>query len=67
MEYTNEQIEEMANKTKKWDALGEKIAKCYGDYDDEGNELPSEYEEEFGSEPDLCTIGEMAASAYGWL
>lgn len=66
MEYSKEQIEEMVKKAKKWDALGEKIAKCYGDYDDEGNELPSDYEKEFGSKPDLGTIGEMVASAYGW-
>lgn len=67
MEYSKKQIEEIAEKAAKWDALGEKIAKCYADYDNNGNELLTEYEEEFGSEPDLITIGEMAASAYGWL
>ena len=67
MEYTKEQIEKMAIKAKKWDALGERISKCYGDLDEQGNETLSDYEKEIGVEPDLFTIGEMAASAYGFL
>lgn len=66
-DYTTDQIEQWKAKAEKWDALGEKIAKCYNDYDDDGGELPSDYENEFGSEPDLGTIGEYAASAFGWL
>lgn len=54
-------------KAEKWDSLYEKISKCYGDYDDDGKELPSEYEVENGSPADLVTIGEMAAVAFGFL
>jgi len=49
-------------KAEKWDLLGEKIAKCYHEYDDDGNELETEKPED-----DLCTIGELAAIAYGLL
>lgn len=39
-----------------------KIDKCYcnadGEYDEENPEI---------EDADLCTIGEMAASAFGWL
>lgn len=62
MEYTKEQIEGWKAKAEKWDALGEKIAKCYPDYDDDGEELETEE-----PDADLCTIGEHAAHAYGWL
>lgn len=62
MEYTKEQIEKMKKKADKWDALGAKISKCYcnvnGGYDEENPEI---------KDADLCTIGEMAASAFGWL
>lgn len=62
MEYTKEQIEEMKKKADKWDALGAKIEKCYcnadGEYDEENPEI---------EDADLCTIGKMAASAFGWL
>ncbi len=58
MEYTKQQIEEMKQKADKWDALGAKIEKCYCNAD-------GEYDEEEGA--DLCTIGEIAASAFGWL
>jgi len=51
----------------KWYDLREKVGTCYGEYDDDGNELKTEYENEFGSEPDLCTIGEIAAHALGFL
>lgn len=62
MEYTKEQIEEMKKKADKWDALGAKIEKCYcntdGEYDEENPEIEG---------ADFSTIGEMAASAFGWL
>lgn len=62
MDYTKEQIEEFKKKSDKWDALGLKIEKCYcnteGEYDEENPEI---------GDSDLCTIGEMAASAFGWL
>ena len=53
MEYTKEQIKEMKKKADKWDALGAEISKCYCNPEIE--------------DADLCTIGEMAASAFGWL
>lgn len=72
MEYTNEQLIEIQkkvdeikvwkSKAEKWDALGAKIEKCYcnsdGEYDEENPEI---------EDADLGTIGEMAATAYGWL
>ena len=62
MEYTKEQIEKWKAKAEKWDALGEEIETCYcntdGEYDEENPECEG---------ADICTIGEMAASAFGWL
>lgn len=61
MEYTKEQIEDFKIKSEKWDNLGKKISKCYcnsdGEYDEDNPEIEN---------ADLGTIGEMAASAYGW-
>ena len=58
-------IEKLINKYKiksdKWDKLDAKIAKCY--VDENGDELSEEEYENI----DLCTIGEIAASAFGWL
>ena len=48
-------------KAEKWDELSEKIAKCY--VDENGDELSEEDLEGI----DLGTIGEIAASAFGWL
>lgn len=62
MEYTKKQIGEMKNKADRWDALGAEISKCYCNTDGEYDE---ENPEEEGA--DLYTIGEMAASAFGWL
>jgi hypothetical protein len=63
MEYSIEQIEKWKSKAEKWDKLSEEIAKCYPtDYDNEGNELGTEY-----PDADLGTIGELAAIAFGWL
>jgi hypothetical protein len=62
MEYTKKQIEEMKKKADKWDALGVEIAKCYcnadGEYDEENPEIEG---------ADIATIGELAASAFGWM
>lgn len=62
MDYTKEQIEEFKSKAEKWDALGNKIQKCYcnaeGEYDEENPEIKNS---------DLGTIGEFAAMAFGWL
>ncbi|MEZ2446085.1 hypothetical protein AB6805_30425 [Chitinophaga sp. RCC_12] len=49
-------------KAEKWDALDDKIASCYGKDNEEG-----EWEESDDDNIDLCTIGEIAASAFGWL
>lgn len=61
MEYSKEEIEKLKIKADKWDALGKEIAKCYcnseGEYDEENPEIDG----------DLVTIGEMSASAFGWL
>lgn len=48
-------------KADKWDKLADKIAKCY--VDENGDELSEEDSENI----DLCTIGEISASAFGWL
>ncbi|MFA9191105.1 hypothetical protein AAGV28_06950 [Flavobacterium sp. FZUC8N2.13] len=53
--------EQYKNKADKWDALGEKIARCY--FDENGDDLSEEESEDI----DLGTIGEKAAIAYGWL
>lgn len=44
------------------DKLEAEISKCYCNEDGEYDEDNPEYED-----ADLCTIGEMAASAFGWL
>ena len=59
--YTEEQIKKWKYKAEKWDALDSKIAKCY--VDENGEELSEEDSEGI----DLCTIGEIAATAFGWL
>ena len=53
--------EQFSKKAEKWDKLSEKIAKCY--VDENGDELSEEDLEGI----DLGTIGEIAASAFGWL
>ena len=53
--------EQFSKKAEKWDKLSEKIAKCY--VDENGYELSEEDSEDI----DLGTIGEIAASAFGWL
>jgi hypothetical protein len=47
----------------KWNDLDNKIGECYGEVDDELNEL---CEDEEGL-CDLCSIGEIAAIAFGYL
>ena len=53
--------EQFSKKAEKWDKLSEKIAKCY--VDENVNELSEEDSEDI----DLGTIGEISASAFGWL
>jgi superfamily II RNA helicase len=52
-----DEIARLKVKADKWEALGDKIAKCY-EVDDDG---------EFVNDSDLVTIGELAATAYGYL
>jgi len=54
-------IQKYKIKSEKWDKLDEKIAKCY--VDENGDELSEEDSEDI----DLGAIGEIAASAFGWL
>ena len=54
--YTEEEIEQMRIKAEKWDVLEAKIAKFY---EDENGEVEDE--------GDLISIGEVAASAFGFL
>ncbi|CAL1518151.1 hypothetical protein [Chitinophaga sp. MM2321] len=60
--YTEEEIETQKRKAQKWDELEEKIAVCYGRENEDG-----EWEENNDENIDLCTIGEIAASAFEWL
>ncbi|MGN6435965.1 MAG: hypothetical protein ACTHMM_05500 [Agriterribacter sp.] len=62
--YTDEQIQEWKTKAEKWDALRNEIAACYVK-PDESN--PDEFVENDDPNVDLGTIGEIAASAFGWL
>lgn len=50
-------------KARKWDKLEAEIAKCYPECMDEADEDLDEYFEN----ADLTTIGELAASAFGFL
>jgi len=60
-EWIEEYIKPLKTKAQKWDKLGEKIAKCY--VDENGDELSEDEAEDI----DLRTIGEISASAFGWL
>ena len=59
---TTEEIADWRNKAAKWEALDKRISKCYlnkeGEYDEDNPEI---------EDADLCTIGEMAATAFGYL
>ena len=57
--YTEEQINEFKIKADKWDALDKEIESFY--IDDDGEEIP---DDECAG---LDAIGEIAASAFGWL
>jgi hypothetical protein len=58
---SDKELSELRAKAEKWDKLGEEIAKYYtnsnGDYDEENPE----------EDGDLCSIGEVAATAFGWI
>lgn len=53
--------EAMIRKAEKWDQLEDKIAEFYPTYDDDGEEIPAK------RNGDLGTIGEAAATAFGYL
>lgn len=55
-------IQPLSSKAKRWDRLGKQISKCYNNADGEYDEDNPEIEDS-----DLCTIGEMAASAFGYI
>lgn len=62
--FTNAQILEWKRKAEKWDALGAKIGKYYATEEDD------DFDEDFEKEADnngLIGIGELAASAFGYL
>lgn len=58
---TLEQIAEWEKKATKWDALAADIAEFYPDYTEDGSEIPAI------RQGDLADIGEVAATAFGWL
>lgn len=60
-DYTNKQVEEWKKKAEKWDKLEESIRGFY--FDKDGNELDFDSEDTDG----LCGIGEVAATAFGYL
>jgi len=63
-QYTQHEIEAFKRKAEKWDALRSKIDKCYPpEPEDEIEGDDTDYNES----ADLCTIGEIAASAFGYL
>lgn len=64
MAYTQEQIEQWKKKAEKWDKLGKGIARCYPP--DEGDEDPDD-DTDYLEDADLCDIGEIAATAFGYL
>lgn len=56
MEISVEEYTKIKAKAVQWDALNEKLASIYGDGDDDNEQ-----------ETDLCDIGEIAATAFGYL
>jgi hypothetical protein len=61
MNYSEEQIQEFKRKADLWDALDDKIYKCF--FDENGEPLPDDEED---APADLTTIGEYAATAFGY-
>lgn len=57
-----EELSKYQHKALKWDELHDKISKCYGIENDEG-----EWEEDEDGDSDLTTIGEIAAEAFGFM
>ena len=59
--WLDQYAEQFKKKSEQWDKLGEEIAKLY--IDENGDELSEDETEDI----DLGTIGEIAASSFGWL
>jgi len=56
MEITQEEYSELKTKANKWDTLDNKLAEIYGEGDDDNEQ-----------ETDLVDIGEICATAFGYL
>ena len=56
MEISQEEYNSLKSKSDKWDALDNKLAEIYGEGDDDNEQ-----------ETDLGDIGEIAATAFGYL
>lgn len=63
-EYKDRMFEIFKAKAEKWDALGKEIEAEYGKYTRDGDFIEHDEEDE---SHDLCSIGEKAATAFGWL
>lgn len=61
--YTEEQIQVWKSKAEKWDELEQKISAFYGNENEDGDW--EELDDDEGG--DLYDIGEIAASAFGFL
>lgn len=58
-------IQNLLNINKKWNDLDDKIGRCYPDtLEVDEDDLT---DEDYFEDADLCTIGEIAASAFGYL
>lgn len=64
IQISQEEYEKLKRKAQKWDDLGAKIARCYPP--EPGDEIEGD-DTDYIEDADLLTIGEIAASAYGWL
>lgn len=63
--YLKNKLQELIDIEKKWNDLDDKIGRCYPDtleVDEDDLTDEDDYED-----ADLCTIGEIAASAFGYL
>lgn len=68
MNYTQEQIEQWKRKAEKWDALSEKIGRCYKPETKEDLDVVDPNGEvDWVDDADLATVGEFAAIAFGYL
>jgi hypothetical protein len=64
-QYRDRMFETFKSKAAKWDALAKEIEGEYGTYDEDGEF--QEHPDEPDQDHDLSTIGEIAATAFGWI